>query len=956
MKTRIVSCLLILVLLLSLAPQLSVFAADDNSCGKNLTWSFEKATYTLTISGSGDMDDFAYLEAPWAEYRDLITEVQLPAGLTRIGNHAFLRFTALKSIVIPDSVKVIGWLAFADCSALSQVNFPKGVTVGSSAFADCALTELTLTGDMTLEDYAFSGNEALTSLTISDGVTAIPDGVFNSCSGLTSLTIPDSVTTLGGNAFGRCTALKTAALGKGVAEIGHNAFGYCESLESITVDPQNKSFVSDGGVLLTKDKSRLIRCPISKAGTYEVPASVRYLDEAAFEACSKLTAVTLPDGLTELPSFAFYNCSGLSEIKIPSTVSSVGWDAFYGCTGITEVLIPENVSYIGSWAFHGCTALKSLKILNKNCEIPGTSEDLGVPRTTTIYGHRGSTAQTYAQEYGYTFDVLSEEDYPCINGHSYGDWAQTAAPTCTVAGTQIRRCQKCDAVETQTIAALGHDWDDGVVTVAPTDTAPGVMTYTCKRCGETRTKRISGGSAAADIDFTDPADADKFEIKNKSTAAIAEGVGLALTCTRPAFEDCKEQNSGDQATTPEDVIVVQVSGDWTATLEVVFDTNGASNGYYQFFGFYAMEGDDYQNLAGIRGGDGAMQNFERHSGTITHQDEDGVNSTPGFASSGSTYWLRIEKDGDSYVCFRSSDGESFTEMFSYKDSGIEADNLVIDAYTGMTTGYKFTLKALTFEGGELPPEVDKTALQQAIRDYEFISTTIYTPDSIGALQAAVRAGKLVNQNENATQAEVDAAAQAILDAYAALELQPDEPPFEFDDVKDTNKFYYAPVYWAFNHQPQVTNGATDTTFNPDGACTRGHVVTFLWRAAGEPAPNTTTSPFTDLKESAFYYRAVLWAVENGITTGASKTTFAPGKPCTRGQIVTFLWRFRNSPEPKSTENPFGDVTESAFYYKAVLWAVENNVTSGTGKGKFSPDATCTRGQVVTFLCRAAAEN
>ena len=214
-----------------------------------------------------------------------------------------------------------------------------------------------------------------------------------------------------------------------------------------------------------------------------------------------------------------------------------------------------------------------------------------------------------------------------------------------------------------------------------------------------------------DIDFTDPAEAAKFEIVNQNQSAIEEGEGLALIATRPAFEDCKGQNSGDQATIPEDVVVVPVSGDWTATLEVDFSTNGANNGYYQFFGFYAAQGDDFQNLAGIRGGDGAMQNFERHDGVITHQDEDGVNSAPGFASNG-TYFLRIEKEGDTYTCYRSNDGEDFDEMFAYAGSGIEADSIVIDAYTGMTTGYKFTLKKLAFEGGGQPgPGGDEVPIQ-----------------------------------------------------------------------------------------------------------------------------------------------------------------------------------------------------------------------------------------------------
>ena len=208
-----------------------------------------------------------------------------------------------------------------------------------------------------------------------------------------------------------------------------------------------------------------------------------------------------------------------------------------------------------------------------------------------------------------------------------------------------------------------------------------------------------GGAGLPNIDFTTIADSGKYEIVNPVQSDVEEGEGLALIATTQAFEDCKGQLSGDQAITPADLVKVPVGGDWTATLETDFDTNGAANGYYQFFGFYAAQGDDFQNLAGIRGGDGAMQNFIREDGTITHQDEDGVNSAPGFASVG-TYFLRIEKSGTTYTCYRSDDGEDFTEMFAYEDTGIEAEYIVIDAYTGMTQNYKFTLKSLAFEGGQ----------------------------------------------------------------------------------------------------------------------------------------------------------------------------------------------------------------------------------------------------------------
>ena len=178
------------------------------------------------------------------------------------------------------------------------------------------------------------------------------------------------------------------------------------------------------------------------------------------------------------------------------------------------------------------------------------------------------------------------------------------------------------------------------------------------------------------------------------------------------------------------------------------------------------------------------------------------------------------------------------------------------------------------------------------------------------------------------------------------------PPFRFDDVRDETAFYYEPVYWAVNHDPQITNGTSPTTFSPKNTCTRAQVVTFLWRACGEPAPETTEHPFTDVKAGAYYEMALLWAVEQGVTTGATATTFRPNGGCTRGQVVTFLWRSKGSPAPTVREHTFTDVKEDAYYYEAMLWAVETGVTTGTSATSFNPNGQCTRGQVVTFLFRA----
>jgi hypothetical protein len=173
----------------------------------------------------------------------------------------------------------------------------------------------------------------------------------------------------------------------------------------------------------------------------------------------------------------------------------------------------------------------------------------------------------------------------------------------------------------------------------------------------------------------------------------------------------------------------------------------------------------------------------------------------------------------------------------------------------------------------------------------------------------------------------------------------------FTDV-DEDAYYAEAVAWAVANE--ITKGTSETTFSPDDDCTRAQVVTFLWRYAGKPEPTTTENPFTDVEEGTDYYKAILWAYENGITTGTSETTFSPDDTCTRAQVVTFLWRYEGELTYEEAET-FTDVAEDAYYAKAVAWAVHEWITNGTGDGQFSPDETCSRGQVVTFLYRDTAE-
>lgn len=171
----------------------------------------------------------------------------------------------------------------------------------------------------------------------------------------------------------------------------------------------------------------------------------------------------------------------------------------------------------------------------------------------------------------------------------------------------------------------------------------------------------------------------------------------------------------------------------------------------------------------------------------------------------------------------------------------------------------------------------------------------------------------------------------------------------FSDVKAGP--YYDAILWAYENG--VAAGKADGTFGVNDPCTRAQIVTFLWRAAGEPIAKNAVNPFSDVSAKSPYYNAILWAVENGITAGTTATTFSPNAPCTRAQIVTFLWRYENKPIV-STLAKFDDVSESSVYYNAIMWAVETGITSGVTKTTFAPNDTCTRGQAVTFIYREFA--
>ena len=978
MKKRVLSLMLVLLMTLTLIPpeSLAEAAAAPGTCGSkgdNLTWALDKENGVLKISGQGDMADYSENSAPWAGC--YIETVSVEKGVTGIGEYAFSSCHA-SCIELPGGLERIGVYAFAQSECFSEIKIPDSVkSIGSGAFCRCiGLEKATLPVGLTqLSDSLFEDCAGLTEVNIPQSVTAIGENAFKGCKALAVISIPDGVKTIGKEAFASCTAVEELKIPAGVERIGESAFKGT-NIESVIFDGTKERWTAIGGETSGIDIEK-IRHSCDKGSAWHGDGGEHWhecswcgmvSDKAAHgdkgDGTCKVCGAKLSDVLAEgtlaglswsLARSGVLTISGSGELpELANDGTSVPWKKHSDI--IIEVVIKSGVTGVGSGAFMGCTALKKVSISD-------------TVKKLDLNAFSGCTAlEAFAVEDG-------NEAYASADGVLFNA-GKTLLISCPVGKTGAYTVpETVTEIEKSAFAASGVEsvsMSDAVNTVgegAFSNCSKLKSVVLPKGLKELKKSLFSGCCALEAISIPD------------SVKTLGEGVfsgcaalkevkipGEVTVIPKNAFSGCAALES------------VSIPASVTAIKEAAFDGCTALKNV-TFLGK-----DDEWGKVTIAGKNDALDSATKNFPNHTHSYVDTVTAPTctanGYAvhkcSCGDTKTDSYTKMlGHSYqggICVRCGVLEDHKHDFKQT---VTAPTCISEGFTTYTCACGESYKKNYVSALEHKPELKNEKKAGCLKGG-------YTGDEVCTVCGKVfKAGSVILALGHSTELRNEKAATCVNGGYTGdlvcvrcgdiIEQgkataaaghkffggkcsvcdarESGSKPVEaksFDDVIP-GTFYYDAVMWAVKNN--ITKGTGASTFSPGDGCTRFQIVTFLWRACGCPTAATAAS-FSDVSPSDSFYEAVLWAVERGITNGTGGSSFSPYATCTRAQIVTFLYRAAGSPTVSSGIR-FFDVAPNAFCRDAVVWATERGITKGTSDTTFSPDAACTRAEVVTLLYR-----
>ena len=984
MRTRLLSLMLVLLMTLTLIPvdALADNAAAEGSCGSkgdNLTWALDKENGVLTISGQGDMADYSEdAPAPWTDCYDsvYIDTVRVEKGVTGIGEYAFSSCPAAY-IELPDGLERIGARAFAESAGVTEIaTIPDSVkSIGSGAFYGC------------------SGIE---NITLPQGLTAIADELFSGCTDLTEVNIPESVTVIGASAFKDCGKLAIPSIPGGVLTIGDEAFSSCAKTDELTI-PASVESIGEGAfkgtnidvVVFDGTKARWTEIGGETSGIdikrirhtcdagsawlsdggnhwHECSWCGKESDKAAHEdkgdgtckVCGARLSDVLAEGTVsglnwsltrsgvltisgsgELPELANdgttvpwkAHSDKILEVVIESGVTGMGSGVFAGCMALKRLSISDTVKKLDLNAFSGCTALEAFAVADGNeayASVDGVL--LSVDKTRLISCPAGKTGAYTVPE---TVTVIEKSAFAASGVESVG-----MSDAVTVIGEgAFSNCSKLKSVVLpKGLKELKKSLFSGCSSLAAISIPDSVRTL-----GE---GVFSGCAALKEVNI--PGEVTVIPKNAFSGCAALESVTIPKSVTaikEAAFDGCTALKNVAFLGKDDEWSQVTIEGSNKALNDAIKSFASHTHSYVDTVVAPTCTANGY-TVHKCSCGDTVTDSYTKMLG---HNYRGGICTRCGILEDHKHDFKPTVTvptcTTEGYTTYTCSCGESYKKDYvSALEHKLELKNeKKAGCFTGGYTGDEIcTVCGKIFKTGTVILALGHST---ELRNEKAATCTVggYTGDLI-----CTRCGDMIEQGKaTAATGHKFSGGKCSVCGVKESGSEPAESK-SFDDVLP-GTFYYDAVRWAVENN--ITKGTGTSTFSPGDSCTRFQIVTFLWRACGCPTAQTAVN-FSDVSPTDSFYAAVQWAVERGITKGTGGSSFSPYATCTRAQIVTFLYRAAGLPAVSSGSR-FFDVAPNAFYRDAVAWATERGITKGTSDTTFSPDATCTRAEVVTLLYR-----